>query len=206
MKPASKIKKKQRKPVYLHPEFVVRPVTLKRTEDKRYWLRMRFENGGKNSVMVILKNPSRATGEVSDKTVFNVANYIYKNSTTNPLLSGTGSVLILNVTPAYETYSERLKERNEPLADKKNLKYIKRFAKEAAVIIAAWGDAPRGMEEEYGELCDEVIKTLVESDKVIYYVDKISRRGNPKHGQIWGYKDTMKVLFNRLEKKDLYKV
>lgn len=190
-----KEKKKQRKPVYLHPEFVLRPVTLRRTEDKRYWLRMRFDNGGKDTVIVILKNPSRATGEVSDKTVFTVANYIYKNCKTNPLLKTAGSVVILNLIPAYETYSERLKERNEALADKKNLKYIKRFAKEASVIIAAWGDAPKGLEAEYHELRDEVIKGLFETGKVVYYLDKISKKGNPKHGQIWGYKDKMKVMF-----------
>ncbi|MCC6548778.1 MAG: DUF1643 domain-containing protein [Ignavibacteriaceae bacterium] len=188
-------KKKQRKPVYLHPEFVKRPVTLKRTEDKRYWLRMKFDNAGKNTVVVILKNPSRATGDVSDKTVFNVANYIYRNSRTNPLLKGAGSVIILNLIPAYETYSERLKMRTEPLADKENLKYIKRFTREASVIITAWGDAPKGLEQEYTALRDEVLEIFSVAGKEIYYVDKLSKKGNPKHGQIWGYADKMKKIY-----------
>ncbi|GMU87415.1 MAG: hypothetical protein AMXMBFR48_26560 [Ignavibacteriales bacterium] len=187
-------KKKQRKPVYLHPGFVLRPVTLKRTEEKRYWLRMQFDNGGDKTVVVILKNPSRATGEVSDKTVFNVANYIYKNSKSNLALKGTGSVVILNLIPAYETYSERLKTRNEALADGVNLKYLSRFAKKADVIISAWGDAPKGLEGEYTRLRDEVVKLLSGTGKVIYYVDKLSKKGNPKHGQIWGYADKMKRM------------
>ncbi|QOJ28002.1 MAG: DUF1643 domain-containing protein [Ignavibacteriales bacterium] len=193
-KGSGKEKKQERKPVYLHPEFVLRPVALKRTETRRYWLRMRFDTGGEKTVVVILKNPSRATGEVSDKTVFNVANYIYKNSRTNPVLKGAGSVVILNLIPAYETYSERLKERNEALADNENLRYIKKFAKEAAVIIAAWGDPPKGLEKEYTALRDDVMEILNGSSREIFYVDKLSKKGNPKHGQIWGYADKMKRM------------
>jgi hypothetical protein len=32
---------------------------------------------------------------------------------------------------------------------------------------------------------------LTKNNNKFFYVDKLSKAGNPKHGQIWGYKDRL---------------
>lgn len=185
---------KKRKPIYLHPPFVKRPVSLKRVKGKRYWLQLEFAGGGNKLIGVVLKNPSRATGEVSDKTVFNVTSYIYKNRNYIPALKGAGGVVILNLIPDYETYSEKLKEKKGGLKSATNLYYLEEYFKICDLLIAAWGDAPKGLEKEYLEIRDEVLELMQKSKKPVYYVDRLSKKGNPKHGQIWGYNDTMRKM------------
>lgn len=194
IKISSSVKTPNRKPVYLHPPFVKRPVALKRVRGKRFWLRLDFVEQGTKLIGVVLKNPSRATGEVSDKTVFNVTSYIFKNRNTNPLLRGVGGVVILNLIPDYETYSDKLKEKAGVIVSNRNLLILEEFFGRCDLLIAAWGDAPKGLEKEYLEIQDKVLLLLKKSKTPVYYVDKLSKKGNPKHGQIWGYNDVMRKM------------
>jgi hypothetical protein len=62
---------KKIKPTYKHPEFVL--VTADKRiekENKRLWLSLNIDKSATESLLVILKNPSRATKDISDKTVF----------------------------------------------------------------------------------------------------------------------------------------
>jgi hypothetical protein len=68
----------RKKPVYHYPEYVSK-VTYDSIDNKRYWLNVEIDKNKLESILIILKNPSRATDKISDKTVFNVTNYIYKN-------------------------------------------------------------------------------------------------------------------------------
>ncbi len=95
------------KPVYKYPEFITN-ITLEKTNTKRYWLKLEFDESKKEAVGVILKNPSRATKEVSDKTVYNVSSYIYRNGIKYPEFKNVGSIIILNLIPHYQTYSNQL--------------------------------------------------------------------------------------------------
>lgn len=79
-----------RKPAYEYPEFVSE-VILKKDGEKRYWLTVRINSKNKESIIVILKNPSRATKEISDKTVFNVCTYIYRNQNKYSVLNNIGN-------------------------------------------------------------------------------------------------------------------
>ena len=60
-----------KKPVYRYPSFV-KKVELEKTGNKRFWLELVIDESKDESIVVILKNPSRANKEVSDKTVYNV--------------------------------------------------------------------------------------------------------------------------------------
>ena len=69
------------KPVYKHPPFVIATSDKRiKSENKRLWLSITTDKNLKDTVLVILKNPSRATKDISDKTVYNVTSFIYKNS------------------------------------------------------------------------------------------------------------------------------
>jgi len=180
-----------KKPVYKYPEFV-QSVELKKTDDKRFWLKLTIDETKKESIVVILKNPSRANDVISDKTVYNVSNYIYRNQDRYDALRGVGSVIILNLIPYYQTYSDQLKELNNSVVCAENLKIIDAIAKGKSKVIIAWGNHPSGLYKEYQTLKEEVMNILSKNSNDIYYVDKLSIAGNPKHGQVWAYKNELK--------------
>lgn len=179
-----------RKPVYRHPEFVLK-TEAKRTETKRYWLKLTIDQNKSERIIVILKNPSRATKDISDKTVFNVTNYIYKNANRYNQLQNVGTIIILNLIPNYETYSENLLNITSNITDKRNLKAIDVFSSKHKNVIIAWGNPPKGLKNEYNRIKEDVLITLKRNKNDIYYIHKLSALGNPKHGQIWAYKDEM---------------
>lgn len=181
------------KPVYKYPDYITN-ISLEKTDTKRYWLKLVFDESKNDSIVVILKNPSRANNEVSDKTVFNVSSYIYKNRNKYPEFQDIGSIIILNLIPNYQTYSDQLEPLRNEIIDHQNLHTIDRFTKKSINVIIAYGNHPRGLFDQYEELKTNVMNILSKNKNKVLYVDKLSKAGNPKHGQIWGYKDDL-ILF-----------
>jgi len=56
-------------------------------------------------------------------------------------------------------------------------------------VIVAWGGHPKGLIEEYEELKRKTIDILKRNENNVFYVDRLSKIGNPKHGQVWGYEN-----------------
>ena len=181
-----------KKPVYKHPEFVTTTADRRIIEqNKRLWLTLTIDETKNESIIVILKNPSRATKDISDKTVFTVTKYIYNNRSKYKQLKDIGTVIILNLIPFYETYSEKLVANSSGIIDRENLKTIQEFTSNHKTVIAAWGDHPNGLAAEYEELKNMVLQIIKDNKNDLYYVDKLSKKGNPKHGQVWGYGDLL---------------
>ena len=68
------------KPTYNHPDFVLETADQRiEKENKRLWLSLLIDKNAIESLLVILKNSSRATKDISDKTVFTLTNYVNKN-------------------------------------------------------------------------------------------------------------------------------
>ena len=65
-------------------------------------------------------------------------------------------------------------------------------------MIIAWGDHPKGLKDDYNELVAYALETLNKNENNVFYVDKISKNGNPKHGQVWSYSDELKKRQNCL--------
>ncbi len=179
-----------RKPVYRYPDFV-REVELYQEGKKRYWLTLTISDNPKEELCVILKNPSRADREVSDKTVYNVSSYVYRNRKRHADLRNVGKVTILNLIPFYQTYSDQLLKLKDGIADRENLRSIQKFSRNCDKVILAWGNHPKGLYQEYEALKNEVIGILKTNKNTLYYVDRLSLSGNPKHGQVWGYADKL---------------
>lgn len=179
-----------RKPVYHHPDFVIETSDF-RTDDKRYWLKLKISSSEQDNILVILKNPSRATKDISDKTIFTVTNYIYKNRSNYEALHNVGIITIMNLIPYYETYSANLASSRSIIYDSENIKRITEFSAETKNVITAWGNAPSGLFAEYEHLKLTVNSILKANKNKVYFVDKYSNSGNPKHGQVWGYSDKL---------------
>jgi hypothetical protein len=181
------------KPVYKHPDFVTQTDDKRiEKENKRLWLSLKIDSKLKEGLLVILKNPSRATKDISDKTVFNVTNYIYKNREKYRQFKNIGTITILNLIPFYQTYAELLATSNLNIVDKENIQTINDLTSKNENVIIAWGDHPKGLYTEYKELKRRILDILIANKNSVFYVDKLSKNGNPKHGQVWGYSNELK--------------
>jgi len=185
------IDKMKKKPFYSYPEEYVDINGIKmcceESENKRYCLEIPLKNRNQdNGIVVILKNPSRAKAKEADKTISTVIRYISKKEE----LKDIGKIVILNLMPVYETYSDKLTEDN---IDDKNMEYIVHYTRKYKKTIIAWGNKPKNFRaEKYKELCDIVLKIL--KDNEVFRVGEISEKGNPKHGQVWRYVKEEDVL------------
>lgn len=181
------------KPVYNHPEFVIKTDDKRiEKENKRLWLSLDIDNNLKDSLVVILKNPSRATKDISDKTVFTVTNYVHINRKKYSPFKNIGTVIIINLIPYYETYADQLGTIGVNIIDKQNLDTITDLTSKHKNVIVAWGDPPKGLYKEYEQLKQATFNTLKTNKNNVFYVDKLSKNGNPKHGQVWGYDNALK--------------
>ena len=181
------------KPVYKHPDFVIKTDDKRiEKENKRLWLSLNVDSNLKDSLVVILKNPSRATKDISDKTVYTVTSYVHKNRKKYPQFKDIGTVIILNLIPYYQTYAELLASSNLNIIDKENRQIINELTSKHKNIIIAWGDHPKGLYKEYEELKRTTLDSLKTNKNKVFFVDKLSKNGNPKHGQVWGYDNELK--------------
>lgn len=179
------------KPVYDYPDFV-KDVTLKAINGKRYWLQFNIDEKKMEGIGVILKNPSRANQIISDKTVYNVANYINQNRERHDALKNIGIITILNLIPDYMTDSRQLQTLKSTLIDPENLRILNEYCHKNKKIIIAWGNSPKGLYDDYEELKKRAMKILVENKNEVYFVDRMTKSGNPKHGQVWAYADPLR--------------
>jgi hypothetical protein len=178
--------------------------------NRRFRLSIPLSTEDKNSLVVILKNPSCATTNECDVTINRIVNYIALNKT-NPMLKEIDKIEIVNLFAYYETYSDSLKDvyeefgeefligndnlstDDEYLLELNNDPIINEVIQNASLIILAWGDSPKGIKSLYRKRVKQVkgfIKDLNMFDKV-FYVSSISKDGNPKHAQVWGYSDEL---------------
>jgi hypothetical protein len=65
-----------------YPSFISN-IEISHKEDRRYWLKLKLDNNNVDSIVVLLKNPSKADKLNSDHTINKVCNYIYKNISQN---------------------------------------------------------------------------------------------------------------------------
>nr|WP_315178570.1 DUF1643 domain-containing protein [uncultured Flavobacterium sp.] len=182
-----------KKPVYNHQDFIIHKKD-ERTDRKRFSLELTINKDCTDNIIVIMKNPSRATLEVSDKTVFNVCNYIFLNKNDRVELKNIGKIIILNLIPFYETYSKELVVLKDEIIDFANLEVIKNYTSNNSRVLIAWGNHPAKLFNEYEILKQEVFKIIKANNNQVYYVDKLSAAGNPKHAQIWGYENKLLKL------------
>ena len=183
-----KISMTKNKPTYKHPNFVLETSDKRiESENKRLWLSLLIDKNAKESLLVILKNPSRATKNISDKTVFTVTNYVHKNRNKYSALKNIGTITIINLIPFYETYADQLVILGAKIIDKQNLDTINDLTLKHKKVIVAWGDHPKGLRKEYEELKQKTLDILKLNRNNVFYLDKLSKIGNPKHGQVWGY-------------------
>lgn len=132
-------------------------------DDKcRYYLYVPFETKvNNNTALVIMKNPSKANGIHSDKTVNNVLQFCKYRY---------GSVYMFNVFPFYSTNSDEPNTiiRNSPNFEEimqENMEYLEKKLKLADDIIVAWG---RNEKKELEKYFKSILKVLERKNKQLF--------------------------------------
>lgn len=98
-----------------------------------------------------------------------------------------GTIIIVNLIPFYETYADQLGTLGVSIIDKQYQDTIADFTSKHKNVIIAWGNHPKGLYKEYEQLKQITFDTLRKNKNNVFYVDKLSKNGNPRHGQVWGY-------------------
>ena len=178
---------------YTYPKFA-KVLRIHQAQGKRYRMEIEIDPTGSGTFVVIQKNPSRANAEVSDHTLNRVLNYLYLNREKNACLRGVRRVVFLNLIPWYETYSDRLIEKENQLYDPENLRTIAAHLGSGDPCIIAWGNPPKGLGKPYASLAEKVLGLLGRYGNSVYHVGGLTRLGYPRHGQIWGYTDPLRNI------------
>lgn len=178
--------------------------------NRRFLLSIPLSAEAKNSLLVILKNPSCATTIECDVTINRIINYVELNKT-NPLLKKIDKIEIVNLFAYYETYSDSLKGVYEEFGEEflvgndnlstddvyllelNNDQIINEAIPNASLVILAWGDSAKGIKSLYRKRVKQVKGFVKHLNMInsVFYVNSISKDGNPKHAQIWGYSDKL---------------
>lgn len=189
-------------PEYKYKEYV----TFKKIcndGDKRYFLLIKLLGGGNESVVVIMKNPSKATESISDYTVNNVIKYLYEKKKTESCLKNLGTIVILNIFPFYKTDSSKLNNCIKIRYKKnieKNIEVIKELISKHNNIILGWGNPPKGLADYYKSLTTEVIE-LTDYGKKAYVVGGLTKKCYPRHGQVWNVNDKLLAFQDAINEK-----
>ena len=167
------------------------------SEDKiyRYTLEMEYcdRKNYKNTMTVILKNPSSADEKKADNTIRRVEKYVYEKF---------HDVRYLNILNIFAYRATDAKDVNNALmtygldyvVGLENNKYIKSLVKESDYVIKAWGGNSGINKKLYNRRINQVNDILVEITEkqniLIYRVDGNGRGSDiyPFHACFWGSK------------------
>jgi hypothetical protein len=141
----------------------------------RCWLEVKLAERGP-ALAVILKNPSTADAGRSDPTLGKVEAWARRQ--------GFGAAIIVNLFARRSTEPAGLNRyRYAAAVGPENDAFIRKAARSAETVIAAWGN-PNGIEREmYDQRVGEVMRLL--RGRELGAVGGLTKRGYPRHGLRW---------------------
>ncbi|MGG1689420.1 DUF1643 domain-containing protein [Heyndrickxia ginsengihumi] len=170
--------------VFLYKDYVKKDEIQIETDfsnNLRYLLEIPLINDSNKTVLVIMKNPSKADQYESDRTINNVLKFCYSKQ--------YSKVYIMNLYSYYSTepdgIADLIKNNQEMLAiGSCNDLILRQTSQKVHDVIVAWGSNTFGCTEKYKKRIKQV--TSIIDGKRIYYVESISKcRWYPKHAQVW---------------------
>lgn len=150
-------------------------------KNERNLLTIPLRNEGNKKILVIMKNPSKANKEISDRTINNVIKFCFNN--------GYCKVNIMNLFSYYSTDPNGITKlidqgKYVDAVGKQNDQILINTSIHIDDVIVAWGGNSINRERYYKKRISEVLEII--KNKNIYYVESISKNGlYPKHAQVW---------------------
>lgn len=170
-------------------------IRIDATDEKyRYSLSIPFKPNGKSkSALIILKNPSKATKEISDHTINNVLKYCNQNYS---------EVCIMNLFPCYSTnplnVNKFIKSDEYQQIMDENLKKLDDKLNEFDDVIIAWGGNSIGNKPAYDRAIKEVMNHIIEGGKKPFDIrlkENPIQREYPWHAQVWAVNKELKAFY-----------
>ncbi|MBS4022532.1 MAG: DUF1643 domain-containing protein [Dethiobacter sp.] len=187
--------------IYVYKSFVDKNnIKIINADCRRYLLEIPLNSNKRyKNVLVILKNPSKATKVHSDLTINRVLTFCNNE--------GYSKVYIMNLFSYYSTKPEEIKalidgEKFEIAIGNKNDKLLKMVLKDLNDVIVAWGGNTIHRKYYYRKRLKEVTKLIM--GKNLYYVQSISEdKYYPRHAQTWSVNQGIKK-YKWTPPEDLY--
>jgi hypothetical protein len=122
----------------------------------------------KKVITFLMKNPSLANKEWTDKTIYNVLKYVKRLGEIDEMFADITEVRILNLYPIYSTDSAELFNIIGAINDYDNIQKIndeaiKKYLRDSDYIVPSWGRKPKnvkGRNNPYQERALEIIRLL----------------------------------------------
>lgn len=179
-----------------YPLYIKTPVDIEDNASQepncRFYLKAKVKDSSKSKlILVIMMNPSKATKDRTDDTVFNILEHSY-------CFLDAKEITILNLYPFYEPNSAKVKQSTSSLSQdardelmSKNSSCVKdSIKKQYDKVILAWGNTPKGLSnKEHKNLGYNIlssIETMPQSSENLYVYSFKSCKGltvkkNPYH-------------------------
>jgi len=179
--------------IYKYKKYVdIKKIQMNGVGKFRYLLHIPFKNSiSNNKVLVIMKNPSKATNYESDKTINNVLKFC------NTRYS---EVYIMNLFPYYSTNPSGIKTfiamKKFVQIMKKNDGVLNETINRVDSVIVAWGGNSIGNKEHYDKAIKRV-EDIIESSKKIRHAVRVQgksiERKYPWHPQVWAVNNKLEI-------------
>lgn len=149
--------------------------------NERYLLTVPLKNNNGKKILVIMKNPSKANKDISDRTINNVIKFCFKK--------GYDEVSIMNLFSYYSTDPKGITKlidegKYAQAVGKQNNHILLSTIKNVDRVIVAWGGNSINRERYYKKRIKEVLE-IIEGEN-LFYVESNSKNGlYPKHAQVW---------------------
>ncbi len=142
----------------------------------RYFLEVRIAEEGARTLVFILKNPSTASVQRSDRTVGKVEAWARRNR--------FDRIRIVNLFALRSPYPEELNAHPyRVMVGRDNDTWIKRSLDGAGMVLVAWGN-PNGADPGKYEKRISRVSHLLDGVRV-HALGSPTRFGHPRHGLIW---------------------
>lgn len=154
-------------------------VEIDDSTNSRYLLEVDLDNNNEEAVAVIMKNPSKANKDKSDKTINNVLEVAYRER--------FGKVFILNLYSYYSPDVNQIKDlidANKKEHLDKNDEWINKVMTRVDKVIIGWGtiQGSNSIKKQYDNRVKKVYDMVKEKNLIVIDED-FSESRYPKHPQ-----------------------
>lgn len=172
-----------KKVIYKYKQYIdVDNILINQEGEYRYSLFIPYKNPvNKKNVLVIMRNPSKANKDISDKTINNVLGFCHNKY---------DGVYMTNLYPYYETNSTKVKDFIESVSYEeqmeKNAQILDTLLESVDEVIAAWGTNNTGSKYDkgYEDVIGQILETLNKKNKDVYAMRFVASK-NPWHPRNW---------------------
>ncbi len=160
----------------------------------RYLLKVKLKNNFPDTLTIAMMNPSNADKKYSDDTVNKVIEFVYEmNSCKQSIVRNIGFINIVNIFPAYEPNSGKVRDKLDKIIlnsklnsmQKRNKIAFNNAVSESQKVVLAWGDVP------------SKVKAKIHNHEAIMMHKLLVQHGLEDNTYVFKYEEYEQILTNK---------